>query len=133
MTESPMLGFGLKFEDLYRRDGLVRLDGAFVDALAARSPELHNRLMAARAALASEASGQRGDSIVRAPEQVAGKLESDLIVALAPELEEFIAELFGIAAEMTALRARRDKLAPLYGVKRLFVQRRAAKKYSAEQ
>src|SRR5712692_8039161 len=124
MTESPMLGFRLKFEDLYRRDGLVRLDVAFVDVLKARSPELHNRLMAARAALASEASGQRGDSvvrapdtrpepgssaraalaseasgqrgdsIVRAPEQVAGKLESDLIVALAPELEEFIAELF---------------------------------------
>jgi NADPH-dependent glutamate synthase beta subunit-like oxidoreductase/NAD(P)H-flavin reductase len=133
MIESPRLGFGLKFEDLYRRDGLVRLDGAFVDVLKARSPELHNRLMAARAALASEASGQRGDSMVRAPEQVAGKDESDLIVALAPELEDFAGELFGIAAEMNALRARHDALAPLYGVKRLFVQRRAAKKYTAEQ
>ena len=133
MTESPMLGFGLEFEDLYRRDGLVRLDGAFVDVLKARSPELHDRLMAARAALASEASGQRGDPIVRAPEQVAGKDESDLIVALAPELEDFVGELFGIVAEMNALRARHDALAPLYGVKRLFVQRRAAKKYTPEQ
>ena len=133
MAESPMLGFGLEFEDLYRRDGLVRLDGAFVDVLKARSPELHDRLMAARAALASEASGQRGDPIVRAPEQVAGKDESDLIVALAPELEDFVGELFGIVAEMNALRARHDALAPLYGVKRLFVQRRAAKKYTPEQ
>src|SRR5438132_12967984 len=113
MTESSTLGFGLNFDDLYRRDGLVRLDGAFVEALAARSPGLHNRLMAARAALASEASGQRGDSIVRAPEQVAGKDESDLIVALAPELEEFIGELFGIGAEVSALKARQGALAPL--------------------
>src|SRR5207245_5076451 len=45
----------------------------------------------------------------------------------------FIAELFGIVAEMNALRARHGALAPLYGVKRLFVQRRAAKKYTAEQ
>ena len=27
MTERVALGFGLRFEDLYRRDGLVRLDG----------------------------------------------------------------------------------------------------------
>ena len=82
MTESLTLGFDLRFADLYGRDGLVRLDGCFVDFLKAQNPELHNRLMAARAA----------------PEQVAGKPESDLIVELAPVLEEFIAELFGIAA-----------------------------------
>ena len=33
MTERLALGFGLQFDDLYRRDGLVRLDGCFVDAL----------------------------------------------------------------------------------------------------
>ena len=49
MTERLALGFGLRFEDLYRRDGLVRLDGQFVDALKARHTDLHNRLMAARA------------------------------------------------------------------------------------
>ena len=68
MTESLTLGFDLRFADLYGRDGLVRLDGHFVDFLKAQDPELHNRLMAARAA----------------PEQVAGKPESDLIVELAP-------------------------------------------------
>jgi NADPH-dependent glutamate synthase beta subunit-like oxidoreductase/NAD(P)H-flavin reductase len=117
MTERLALGFGLQFDDLYRRDGLVRLDGCFVDALKAQNVELHNRLMAARAA----------------PDGVAGKDESDLIVALAPALEDFIAELFGIAAQMRELKRRHDALAPLYGVKRLFVQRRAAKKYSPEQ
>ena len=111
MTESLTLGCDLRFADLHGRDGLVRLDGHFVDFLQAQDAELHNRLMAARAA----------------PEQVAGKPESDLIVELAPLLEEFIAELFGIAHEVRALRSRHDALAPLYSVKRLFVQRRAAK------
>jgi len=117
MTEELNLGFGLRFADLYRRDGLVRLDGAFVDALKTRSADLHNRLMAARAA----------------PDEVAGKAESELIVELAPVLEDFIADLFGIGAEMTALQSRHETLAPLYTVKRLFVQRRAAKKHGAEQ
>ena len=117
MTESLTLGFDLRFADLYGRDGLVRLDGQFVDFLKAQSPELHNRLMTARAA----------------PEQLEGKPESDLIVELAPVLEEFIAELFGIAHEVRALRSRHEALAPLYSVKRLFVQRRAAKKYGPDQ
>ncbi|MEA3022478.1 MAG: hypothetical protein QOK01_1330, partial [Alphaproteobacteria bacterium] len=117
MTESLTLGFDLRFADLYGRDGLVRLDGQFVDFLKAQSPELHNRLMTARAA----------------PAQLEGKPESDLIVELAPVLEEFIAELFGIAHELGTLRSRHEALAPLYSVKRLFVQRRAAKKYGPDQ
>src|SRR5262249_12490210 len=66
MSESLSLGFDLRFEDLYGRDGLVRLDGCFVDFVKRRNADLHNRLMAARAA----------------PEQLAGKAESDLIVEL---------------------------------------------------
>jgi NADPH-dependent glutamate synthase beta subunit-like oxidoreductase/NAD(P)H-flavin reductase len=114
MTESLSLAFDLKLADLYRRDGLVRLDGCFVDALKARDAELHNRLMAARVA----------------PDEVAGKAESELIVELAPVLEDFVGELFGIAGDTRALKSRQDALAPLYTVKRLFVQRRAAKKYA---
>ena len=78
MSTSLSLAFDLRFEDLYGRDGLVRLDGCFVDFLKRRNVELHNRLMAARAA----------------PDRLAGKEESDLIVELAPELEDFIAALF---------------------------------------
>jgi NADPH-dependent glutamate synthase beta subunit-like oxidoreductase/NAD(P)H-flavin reductase len=117
MSESLSLAFDLQFEDLYRRDGLARLDGCFVEFLKGRNTDLHNRLMAGRAA----------------PEGVAGKDYSDLIVELAVELEDFIAALFGIARDVDALRSRHDALAPLYAVKRLFVQRRAAKKYSPEQ
>jgi NADPH-dependent glutamate synthase beta subunit-like oxidoreductase/NAD(P)H-flavin reductase len=117
MRENLPLGFDLRFEDLYRREGLVRLDGCFVDFLKRRNTELHNRLMAARAA----------------PEQIASKAYSDLIVELAVELEDFIACLFPITREVEALRACHTALAPLYTAKRQFVQRRAAKKYGPDQ
>src|SRR5688572_6789268 len=110
MTELA-LKEGLSFPDLYERDGLIRLDRAFVAHLAAIDVALHDRLMAARAA----------------PDAVDRKTESDLLVDLAPHLEDFIGELFGIAAEIRELQARHDELAPLYSVKRLFVQRRAVK------
>src|SRR5947208_585923 len=117
MSERLSLAFGLKFEDLYRRDGLARLDGCFVEVLKRRNTELHNRLMAGRAA----------------PDELAAKAYSDLIVELAAELDDFIAALFGVTREVEALRERHDTLAPLYAVKRLFVQRRAAKKYAPDQ
>ena len=46
---SPALGHGLGFTDLYDREGLVRLDAAFVDWLKESHVEAHARLMAARA------------------------------------------------------------------------------------
>ena len=110
MTELA-LKYGLGFADLYDRDGLIRLDRAFVAHLAAGDPGLHERLMAARAA----------------PEALAHKDESDLIVDLAPHVEDFVGGLFGIMAEMRAMQAGHDRLAPLFSVKRLFVQRRAVK------
>jgi NADPH-dependent glutamate synthase beta subunit-like oxidoreductase/NAD(P)H-flavin reductase len=117
MSEDLSLAFGLRFEDLYCRDGLARLDGCFVDVLKRGNTDLHNRLMAGRAA----------------PDELAAKAHSDLIVELAVELDDFIAVLFGVGREVEALRERHDALAPLYAVKRLFVQRRAAKKYGPDQ
>ncbi|MGE5268267.1 MAG: pyridine nucleotide-disulfide oxidoreductase, partial [Thiohalocapsa sp.] len=105
------LQHGLTFCDLYERDGLIRLDRAFVAHLAAADTVLHGRLMTARAT----------------PEAVDRKAESDLLVDLAPHLEDFLGELFGIAKEVRALQQAHDRLAPLYSVKRLFVQRRAVK------
>src|SRR5881397_3013269 len=105
------LKHGLSFSDLYERDGLIRLDRAFVAHLAAADVGLHDRLMVGRADL----------------EALDRKAESDLLVDLAPHVEDFLGDLFGIAGEVRALQARHDKLAPLYSVKRLFVQRRAVK------
>ncbi len=111
------LQYGLSFPDLYERDGLIRLDRAFVAHLAASEAALHDRLMAARAQ----------------PEALDRKAESDLLVDLAPHLEDFLGELFGIATEVRALQAAHDRLAPLYSVKRLFVQRRAVKEVKEEE
>jgi NADPH-dependent glutamate synthase beta subunit-like oxidoreductase/NAD(P)H-flavin reductase len=111
------LGYGLAFEDLYSDDGLARLDAAFVGYLEAADAGLHGRLTAAR----------------HAPDDVAAADESELLIAVGPYLEDFIAALFGIEAEVAALADRHQALAHVYRVKRLFVQRRAAKKYKAEE
>jgi len=106
-----LLQHGLSFAGLYDRDGLVRLDQAFVAHLAEVDVTLHDRLMTAR----------------HEPGAVERQIESDLLVDLAPHLEDFIGDLFGITDEVRALQARHHELAPLYSVKRLFVQRRAVK------
>lgn len=108
------LNFDVDFAALYSRDGLVKLDQIFCDWLAGRETGLYNRLMAARAA---------------APEP---KAASQLLIDLAPCVEDFIARLFGIEADLLGSRARLTALAPLYRVKRLFVQRRAAKEIKPE-
>ena len=110
MTELS-LRYGLAFAELYGRAGLIKLDREFVAHLAAGDVALHDRLMAARA---------------DAP-ALDRKAESDLLVDLAPHVEDFLGGLFGIVAEIRELQARHDELAPLYSVKRLFVQRRAVK------
>jgi NADPH-dependent glutamate synthase beta subunit-like oxidoreductase len=61
------------------------------------------------------------------PESLPAKEESELLLALAPHLEDFLATLFGIEAELAALEATHESLAPLYTCKRLFVQREATR------
>src|ERR1035438_3840354 len=91
-------------EDLYTREGLARLDVRFLAHLEGASPDLHHRLLAAR----------------RDPNAIENKAESELIIELAPHLEDFIGELFGIGAELAALQAHENELAPLYAIKRKF-------------
>ena len=110
------LKHGIAFEDLYRRDGLARIDAAFVAHLAASDIGLHNRLLTAR----------------RDPDAVPHKDESQLVTELAPHLEDFVGDLFGITDDVRALQARHHELAPIYAVKRLFVQRRAVKGVTAD-
>jgi NADPH-dependent glutamate synthase beta subunit-like oxidoreductase len=108
------LGFGIRFNDLYEREGLERIDAAFLGFLGQGDAALRDRLVAARA------------------NPPVTKEESDLLIAAAPHVEDFIAQLFGIEAEARALAAKHHELAPLYSVKRLFVQRRAMHKVKPE-
>src|SRR5262245_45164366 len=105
------LAFGLQFKDLYERAGLLRVDAAFLDFL---DSTIRSRLTEAR----------------RNPP--AGKAESELLIALAPHIEDFLAKLFGIEAEARALSAKHNELAPLWSIKRQFVQRRALHKVKPE-
>src|SRR6266498_2057083 len=110
------LAYGLSFAELYERDGLVRLDAAFLDHLGAAESALRPQLEAARATASLEP-----------------KAESALILEIAPHLDDFLAELFGIQAEFRALAARHHELAPLYAIKRQFVQRRAANRIKPDE
>ena len=74
------LKHGLSFEDLYGRPGLVKLDGAFLAFLGGTDATLAAQLEAARAT----------------PDALSKKEESDLLIALAPYVEDFVADLFGI-------------------------------------
>jgi NADPH-dependent glutamate synthase beta subunit-like oxidoreductase/NAD(P)H-flavin reductase len=113
---SPSLSHGLGFTDLYDREGLVRLDAAFVGWLKESHVDAHARLLAARVA----------------PDALADKDESNLLIELARPLEDFLAALFGVAAEAAELRARHNKLAPVFDCKRLFVQRYVTRAIKAD-
>ena len=112
-AEVLRLGFGLSFADLADRAGLLRLDRLFLDRLAGEDGALHARLLAARAD----------------PAALAEKDASALIVALGPQVEAFLAALFGIEDSVLALARRTHALDPVHACKRLFVQRQAVKKY----
>jgi len=110
------LQFGLSFADLYATDGLARVDAAFCTLLAGADPGLGARLAAARAE----------------PDALGRKQQSELLLALAPHLEDFLAHLFGIEAEVAALQAAQHELAPLFACKRQVVQRKALNRYKPE-
>ncbi len=110
------LSFGIEYADLHQRAGLLHLDAQFLDFVAVSDPALRAALLAARSA----------------PAALAPKAESELLIALAPHLEDFVAQLFGIEEDARALAAQHHELAPIFSVKRLFVQRQALTKFKPE-
>ncbi len=120
MSPSPpslALAFGLAFEDLHHRSGLERVDLAFTQYLAEADAPLHDRFVAARTQ----------------PLQLDYKGEADLLMAVAPHLDRFVARLFSIEDEWQDLVESHHELAPLFRVKRKFVQRRAMLKIKADE
>ena len=110
-----VLGFGLGFEDLYRRDGLLRLDahwGAF----------LHDH---------DPALALRQRSAITAPSALDAKTEAALLIEVGPVLDAFLARLFGVEEDVALLRAAHTDLEPLFRVKWKFVKRQALLKVDA--
>ncbi|MCB2101249.1 MAG: hypothetical protein KDE22_10295, partial [Rhodobacterales bacterium] len=105
------LGFDISFDDLYDRGGLLQVDRAFLADLGARDPGLARQLAEAR----------------RDPAALTPAEQSALLLALAPALDDFLAELFGIRADVAEREAAREALAQGLRAKRLVVQRRAMK------
>jgi NADPH-dependent glutamate synthase beta subunit-like oxidoreductase/NAD(P)H-flavin reductase len=111
------LAFGLRFADLYQRDGLARLDAEFLSHLAASDGALRARLLRARSD----------------PQALDAQEQSELIIALAPHFDDFLAQLFGITKEVEALHARHNQFTPFFAFKRKFIQKRAISGVSKEQ
>jgi NADPH-dependent glutamate synthase beta subunit-like oxidoreductase/NAD(P)H-flavin reductase len=115
---SPLLdsAFGFTFADLYAVEGLARIDARFVDELMAADARLAERLRAAR----------------EQPDALDAKSEAALLIDVAPHVEDFLARLFGIAGAVRALEARHHALAPMFAIKRQFVQRKAMNAWKAD-
>ena len=111
------LAHGISFADLYSRDGLIAVDAAFQRALRAADLEVAQRLISSR----------------MNPGNVTKKDESALIIEMGPHLDRFIATLFDIDAAVEALTESHTELAPLYVIKRQFVQRRAVATYKTDE
>ncbi len=102
----------LTFADLYSQSGLESIDQRFLAFVQSIDSDLYDRYGQAR-------RHRMGNS--------------DLLMTLAPVLEDFIADLFEIKSEVLALQQAHHLLAPVFSVKRLFVQRQAVRKYSAQE
>ncbi len=116
-SDQCALGFALQFDDLYAREGLLRLDTAFLNQLATSDSGLHAQVLHARAN----------------PGALTPKQQSELVIALAPHVEDFLGDLFGITKEVRALQARHNEFAPFFAFKRKFIQKRAISGVTKEQ
>ena len=105
------LAFGLEFESLFAIAGLRKLDKMW---LASLPRPLAKRVAEAR----------------RKP--AADKEQSALMIELAEAVEAFIAELFAIETELERLREKHNPGLVMHRIKRNFIQRHAAKKYSGD-
>ncbi len=110
------LAFGFRFADLSTAEGLARLDQRFLAFLRGQDEALHERLIAYRSGTA-----------------LTGLEISELLLAVAPHLETFLGELFGLKQELAALRAATLSHDPVFAFKKQFVQRRARRRLAKKE
>ena len=110
--------FGLTFQELYQRAGLIKLNQKFEEYLKQKSPQIANNFFALKE---SELTGFSAN-----PEAQ----KSQILIDVAPILEDFIVELFGIEKANAELKKHHADLKKIYFIRREFVQRVVAKKFS---
>ncbi|QKX03249.1 glutamate synthase subunit beta [Wolbachia endosymbiont of Litomosoides sigmodontis] len=152
-----LLDFNTSFSNLYTRNGLIKLDEAFLDYIKSCDEDLFCSLIKAREETAHARSSQHWTSEFKKKEPVLSKkktafplepsqgtilesekysmltnqmTDSQLIIDLAYLLDEFIAKLFNIKKEIEELKKKHNDFAIIYKCKRLFIQRYALKKYT---
>lgn len=124
MSESTnflSLSFGLTFTDLYHNSGIEKLNVCFHDFLREQNPELEAIYQFHRQNLPEDKNIENKNA--------EDKSASELLLALAPYLEDFIGELFQIQKDINALQQQHHHLSVIPQIKRQFVQRHAIRKY----
>ncbi|MEN9849124.1 MAG: hypothetical protein RL368_1864, partial [Pseudomonadota bacterium] len=109
MSHSPYLS---AFSAHFQAQNLAELDQKFLTYLNDHDPLLNLSLIAYR----------------HAPESLTALQISELLLAIAPVLENFIAEIFGIQTELQNAQAARHAELPILEFKKWFVQRRARRR-----
>ena len=127
---SALAPFELTAASLYSREGLLRLDAYFLRWLGARDSGLAEQFVSARAAAAGGVPAASGGATAATAER---KAESELWLALAPQVDGFLSGLFSIDADTTALRGRQRDLDVVFEARRKFVQRYVLKRAKPEE
>jgi NADPH-dependent glutamate synthase beta subunit-like oxidoreductase len=105
---------GFEYADIYRADRLPILDGLFLAALEKTDPPLALRYVA-----------YRNGAEYACPD------ESELLIAMARHVEDFIVRTFRVTAARDALRAAQARDDVIHAFKNEFVKHRARKKRTA--
>jgi len=105
---------GLTFEDLYEREGLVKLNQKFTEFLQEKNA----------------AVAQQFFTLKQSQKTFSKRSESLILIDTARVFEDFLVELFGIQKENSELKKKHDDLQKIYHVRREFVQRDIAKKFN---
>ncbi len=111
---APAIFNGFTFTDLFQADTLSRLDQDFLAFLQQQDSALAQQLLNYR----------------QQPHALSAPERSELLIACAIPLEQFIAQFFAIQLAVLTTRRQTQAHAPIFHFKKWFVQRRARRRLS---
>src|SRR3989338_33457 len=108
---------GFSFNELASAEGLARVDKTFLNKLASQNPEYYQDLLSYR----------------EQSKQFSALEISQLLINIAPLLEKFIADLFGIEEAVEALRLATLSHEPIFVFKEWYVLRQAKRRLNKNE